>query len=111
MASSTSPPSNTAFSLRTVSLGLLGLFLLVYLLDFAWYEIRLHVPKLGAATGSVHRIRLLAIPNKGEKTTYELDQVHPEEDVPCSHSLLPEGGTRPCWYVTRHVNDPIPIGQ
>lgn len=103
--------SNSRFSFRTLMLGALGVFVLVYLVDFAWYELRLHVPKLGVATGSVHRIRLLAIQNKGDKTSYELDMVHPEEDVPCSHSLLPEGGTRPCWYVTRHANDPIQIGQ
>jgi hypothetical protein len=86
-----------------------GAILLLYLVDFAWYETRLHFPKFGAATGSVHRIRLLAIPNKANNTTFELDQVHPEEDVPCSHSLFPQGGGRPCWYVTRHANDPIPI--
>jgi hypothetical protein len=86
-----------------------GALLLFYLADFTWYETRLHFPALGAATGSVHRIRLLAIPNKGNKTTFELDQVRPEEDVPCSHTLFPQGGARPCWYVTRHANDPIPI--
>jgi len=107
-----SPPVLTAGSRVSCSrlLGaVLGLLVLVYFADFSWYELRLNFPKLGAATGSVHRIRLLAIPNKGDKTTYELDMVRPEEDVPCSHSLLPQGGTRPCWYVARHVNDPIPI--
>ena len=103
--------SNFRFSLRNLILAAVALLLLIYGVDFVWYELRLHVPKLGAATGSVHRIRLLAIPNKGDKTSYELDMVHPEEDVPCSHSFLPEGGTRPCWYVTRHANDPIQIGQ
>lgn len=85
------------------------LCVLTYLGDFSWYELRLHYPRLGVATGSVHRYRLLAIPNKGDKTTYELDMVHPEENLPCSHSLFPQGGARPCWYVTRHANDPIPI--
>jgi hypothetical protein len=106
-------PSAASANSRSSWSHLLGYFVavlvLVYFVDFAWYELRLHFPKLGAATGSVHRIRLLAIPNKGDKTTFELDMVHPEDDIPCSHSLLPEGGTRPCWYVTRHVNDPIPI--
>lgn len=88
---------------------LLALLALVYFVDFSWYELRLHAPKLGPAAGSVHRIRLLAIPNKGNKTTFELDQVHPEEDVLCSHSLFPQGGMKPCWYVVRHANDPISI--
>jgi hypothetical protein len=109
MASSSILPANSGFRwYRLISLGL-ALLALVYLIDFSWYELRLHVPKLGTATGSVHRIRLLAIPNKGNKTTFELDQVHPEEDVPCSHSLFPQGGNRPCWYVARHANDPISI--
>lgn len=87
----------------------LGLFLILYFTDFSWYELRLHTTRFGLATGSVHRIRLLAIPGKGNKTTYQLDMVHPEEDVPCSHSLFPQGGNRPCWYVARHANDPISI--
>ena len=109
MADSPASPAKTRSAWARVAAIVVALVLLVYAVDFAWYELRLHSPKFGAATGSVHRIRLLAIPNKGDKTTYELDMVHPEDDVPCSHSLLPEGGMRPCWYVARHANDPIPI--
>jgi len=92
---------------RRVLLCLLGLLLLLYLADFAWYELRIQFPKLGPATGSVHRIRLLAVPVKDNKVDYEIDTNKPEEDLPCSHSLFPHGGSRPCWYVTRHANDPI----
>jgi len=109
MASPSVPSANSRFSWPRLAAFLIGLLVLVYAVDFGWYELRLHFPKFGTATGSVHRIRLLAIPNKGDKTTYELDMVHPEDDVPCSHSLLPQGGMRPCWYVTRHANDPIAI--
>jgi hypothetical protein len=109
MASSTLLPPTSRYSLRHFAVLVIAVLLSVYLVDFTWYELRLHFPKLGQATGSVHRIRLLAIPNKGNKTTFELDMVHPEEDVPCSHSLFPQGGTRPCWYVNRHANDPISI--
>ena len=109
MADSSVPQSKSAFSWQRLVGAVIGLLVFVYAVDFAWYELRLHFPKVGAANGSVHRIRLLSIPNKGDKTTYELDMVHPEEDVPCSHSLLPEGGIRPCWYVARHANDPIPM--
>lgn len=109
MSSSPVLPSVSRFSWTRLAGFSVALLVLVYLVDFSWYQLRLHVPKFGAAAGSVHRIRLLAIPNKGDKTTYELDQVHLEEDVPCSHSLFSQGGNRPCWYVTRHANDPIPI--
>jgi hypothetical protein len=101
--------ADSRFSWQRLTGFVVALLVLVYAIDFGWYELRLHLPKLGAAKGSVHRIRLLAISDKGNKTSYELDLVHPEEDVPCSHSLLPEGGMQPCWYVARHANDPIPI--
>jgi hypothetical protein len=77
--------------------------------DFLWFQIRAHLPKLGQANGSVHRVRLLAITGKGNKVEYQIDSVKPEEDVPCAHSLFPQGGNNPCWYVARHANDPIAI--
>jgi hypothetical protein len=40
---------------------------------------------------------------------YEIDSQKPEEDVPCVHSLFFHAGMSPCWYVTRHANDPIPM--
>lgn len=109
MATPSNLPAGSGFRWFRLILFLIVLLAIVYLIDFSWYELRLHAPKLGPAGGSVHRIRLLAIPNKGNKTTFELDQVHPEEDVPCSHSLFPQGGNGPCWYVARHANDPISI--
>lgn len=108
MPNSSEVPVASRFSWRTLIILIVAVLALFYLVDFSWYELRLHSPNFGAARGSVHRIRLLAIPNK-DKTTYELDAVHPEEDVPCSHSIFPQGGARPCWYVVRHANDPIPI--
>ncbi len=103
-------PRRPPFSLaRRVLFPLLALLAILYLTDFAWYQLRLHLPKLGPATGSVHRIRLLAVPVKNNRVDYELDTIKPEEDLPCSHSLFPHGGARPCWYVTRHANDPIPM--
>jgi hypothetical protein len=83
------------------------LFFIAYAVDLTWYHTRLAVPRLGSAESSVHRIRLLAIPGKGNKTEYELDAVHPEEDVPCSRTLFPHGDRNPCWYVSRHAKDPI----
>jgi len=95
--------------LRRTLLGLLALIVAVYIADFGWYDCRVLIPQLGPATGSVHRIRLLAIPAKGNKVEYQVDSLRPEEDVPCAHSLFPQGGNRPCWYVSKHANDPIPM--
>jgi hypothetical protein len=109
MTTSAIPSRTPSFAPRRVLFSILALLLLLYLMDFVWYELRLRIPKLGPATGSVHRIRLLAIASKGNKVQYEIDELRPEEDVPCSHSLFPRGDNRPCWYVTRHAKDPIPM--
>jgi hypothetical protein len=106
MTSTPLPPA-TRFSLKRVILVLVAVIFAVYLADWLLYGLRTRFPKLGAATGSVHRIRMLAIPEKNNKVEYQIDTVHPEEDVPCTHSLFPHSGSRPCWYVTRHANDPI----
>jgi len=95
--------------IRRLTLMLLGLLLLLYLVDSAWYELRVLSPRLGLANGSVHRTRVLAIAEKNNKVEYEIDSNRPEEDVPCAHSLFPHAGNRPCWHVVRHANDPIPM--
>ena len=94
---------------KRLLLAVLGLLLAAYLVDFAWFECRVHLPKLGSATGSVHRVRLLAISSKGNKVQYQVDSLQPEEDLPCARSLFPQGGNRPCWYVAKHASDPIPM--
>jgi len=103
------PPRDRGFSFRRVVIVVVVLFVLVYLVDFGWYEVRVLIPKLGATTGSVHRIRLLAISSKGNKIDYEIDANRPEEDVPCSHSIFPQASNKPCWYMVRHAKDPIPM--
>ena len=85
------------------------LLVALYLVDAAWFYVRRTYPELGQASGSVHRMRLLAISNKGGKTEYTVDAVHPEEDVPCAHSLFSHAAQRPCWHVVRHAHDPIPM--
>lgn len=96
----------TIFSWRTVRL-VLTVFLAIYLIDALWFQLRTSFPRLGHASGSVHRTRLLAIPDKGNKTEYQVDEIRPEEDVPCAHSLFPHAAEGPCWYVVRHAKDPI----
>jgi hypothetical protein len=83
------------------------LFFITYAVDLTWYHLRLAVPRLGAANSSVHRVRLLAIPDKGNKTEYQIDAVTPEEDVLCARTIFPHAQHNPCWYVSRHAKDPI----
>jgi hypothetical protein len=84
-----------------------ALLIATYVVDTAWFSLRKAYPAAGKASGSVHRVRLLAIPDKAGKTEFEIDAVQPEEDVPCANSIFSQGGQRPCWYVTRHAKDPI----
>jgi hypothetical protein len=92
---------------RSILIALVSLFFLIYTADFFWFHIRLLYPKAGHATATVHRSRMLAIPQKNGKVDYEMDANKPEEDVTCSRSLFPHSNQNPCWYVTRHANDPI----
>jgi hypothetical protein len=87
----------------------LAIFFALYLADWCWFQLRVHFPTLGSPTRSVHRVRLLSIPGKANKVEYQIDALRPEENLPCSGSLFPHAGVRPCWYVTRHANDPIPM--
>ena len=50
--------------IRRLALRLFGLLLFLYLADLAWYELRVVLPKLGVANGSIHRTRVLAIAEK-----------------------------------------------
>jgi len=93
--------------LRRAFLAALALMALAYFLDFSWYHLRLNFPSLGSASGSIHRVRLLAIPGKANKVEYQIDSLRPEEDVPCTRTLFPHSSHAPCWYVARHANDPI----
>jgi hypothetical protein len=83
----TTPPtafadSSSSFSHipRRIFFAALALFLLVYLGDFLWFQVRVHYPAAGPTTSSVHRYRLLAIPLKNNKVEYQLDSQKPEED-------------------------------
>jgi hypothetical protein len=93
--------------LRRAFLAALAVVALAYALDFSWYHLRLSFPSLGTAASSMHRTRIIAIPGKNNKVEYEIDSLRPEEDVPCSRTLFPHSGQAPCWYLARHLNDPI----
>ena len=99
-----SPGARLIFS---VLASLTLLFFVLYAVDLTWYHVRLAAPRLGAANSSVHRVRLLAIPDKGNKIEYQIDAIQPEEDVPCSRTVFPHRSLNPCWYVSRHAKDPI----
>ncbi len=93
--------------LRSAFLAALAIVATAYFLDFSWYHLRLTFPSFGSPASTMHRTRILAIPQKSNKVEYAIDSVQPEEDVPCTRTLFPHSGHAPCWYLARHLNDPI----
>jgi len=80
----------------------------VYVSDYVWFRVRMMHPKPGDPVESWTILRVLAIPEKGGKTSYEIDQQNPEQTITCVHSLFPREGASPCWYVKPRANQPIP---
>jgi hypothetical protein len=69
---------------------------LLYIGDNLVLRYRMRTP--GAAFGSVTVKRYYAIRHKDQRV--EFDPIDPEVR-PCAHSLFPQFGTNPCWYVSR----------
>jgi hypothetical protein len=82
-------------------LGLVAAVVIVYVGDAVVLGLR------KARYETLSRVRILAIPQKNGRIEYQSDQVTPTDTVTCVHALLRHGGARPCWYVKRHINDPI----
>ena len=84
-------------------------FVLVYGCDYLWFRIRTIHPKPADPLETLTAARVLAIPEKGNKTSYEIDQQNPEQTITCVHSLFPHSGYSPCWYIKPRINQPIPM--
>lgn len=93
---------------RTLVL-LIGALALTYAGDYLWFRVRLVHRKRADPIESFTGPRILAIPEKGGKTSYEIDQQNPEQTVTCVHSLFPQGALAPCWYVRPRISRPIPM--
>jgi len=87
----------------------IAVLLLAYIGDSLWFRVRMIHPKPADPLESFTGPRVLAIPEKGNKTSYEIDQQNPEQTVTCAHSWFPHAGYRPCWYVKPRLNQPIPM--
>ncbi len=57
-----------------------------------------------APFGSVIVTRYYEIPHKNGKTEFVFQ---PTQLQQCVHSLFPHGGFPPCWYLSRHPEQPI----
>lgn len=85
------------------------LLVLAYCADYLWLRVRMIHPKPGDPLESLTATRVLAIPEKGNKTSYEIDQQNPEQTITCVHSMFPHSGYSPCWYIKPRINQPIPM--
>ena len=90
-------------------ISLLAAFALAYIGDSLWFRVRLMHPKPTDPLEAFTTPRVLAIAEKGGKTSYEIDQQNPEQTVTCVHSWFPHAGYSPCWYVKARLNQPIPM--
>src|SRR5215472_9802302 len=75
--------------------------------DFLWFRFRMLHARPSDPLETLKTLRVLAIPEKGGKTSYEIDQQNPEQTVTCVHSLFPHAGFSPCWYVQPRLSQPI----
>lgn len=85
-------------------LGLLGLVVVFYGVDYLWLAYRAH--RSLNAFGSVTLQTYYSVKLKNGKT--EFDYAGPQ-DVECVNSLLPHYGDQPCWYIGRKKEQQIDI--
>src|SRR5215472_206400 len=105
MTVSVSPQKFIARTLMALGLAVL----IAYVGDSLCFRVRMIHPKPTDPLESFTGPRVLAIPEKGNKTSYEIDQQNPEQTVTCAHSWFPQAGYRPCWYVKPRLSLPIPM--
>ncbi|MGB8010514.1 MAG: hypothetical protein WCF68_02805 [Terriglobales bacterium] len=92
---------------RVILRGLVAILVLLavtYVGDYC--SLRYQIPGGRPQFGQVKVNVLYVIHVKGAKIQYEPG---PLETDTCSHSLFPQYGYNPCWYVSRHTDKLIDI--
>jgi hypothetical protein len=79
-----------------------ALLLVLYLADCI--SITYRIPNGREQFGLVEVQKLLAVPQKNHKTEYIAD---PPQEQQCVHSLFPQLGLVPCWYLVRHATQQV----
>ena len=83
--------------------------IVTYACDFVYFRIRMIHPQSSNPLETFTAPRLYAIAVKGGKTDYELDEQNPQQTWICAHSLFPQAGYSPCWYIKPKSRQPIPM--
>jgi hypothetical protein len=91
------------FAMYTVA-ALVLLTVVLYAGDYAIlrYRIARHKNPFGAVTVTPEYV----VHEKNGKTEYDFAQ---PQNQTCSHSLFPQAGYQPCWYLSRHTEQQIQI--
>lgn len=95
--------------LKRSAFALLILLILVYLGDSLSVFLRARHTTSTNPYETITAYRILAIGEKGDKTEYDIDQVHPTQTAECVHALFPHKSDLPCWYLQRKFAQPIPM--
>jgi hypothetical protein len=95
--------------LERLVIGLALLIAFAYATDYVYLRVRLLHPKTNDPFETMTTPRILAISEKGNKVSYEIDELHPTQTLVCVHSLFPHYGNQPCWYVKKDFGQPIPM--
>jgi hypothetical protein len=90
--------------LNSLKIGV-GALVLLYVGDYL--SVRFRIPNREPLT-DVSITVYYAVGLKGSKVEYMPGD--PETET-CVHSLFPQEGYRPCWYVTRHATKWVEIGM
>jgi hypothetical protein len=83
--------------------------ILAYVCDLVYFRLRMFHPQPANPLETFTAPRLYAIGVKGGKVDYELDEQNPEQSWTCAHSLFPQAGYSPCWYIKPKSRQPIPM--
>jgi hypothetical protein len=86
----------------------LGL-IVTFICDYIYFRFRMLHPQPANPVETFTAPRLYAIAVKGGKVDYELDEQSPQQTWACSHSLFPQAGYSPCWYIKPKSRQPIPM--
>jgi hypothetical protein len=88
--------------LRILPIVVIALVLAVYAGDYL--SVRFGIPKGRPQFGSVRVQSYYSVKLKNQRT--EL-MFQPPESQQCVHSLFPQLGASPCWYLARHATQKI----
>ena len=80
-----------------------------YIIDYSSVRLRARHPTATNPYETLTAPRVYAIPEKGQKTEYQIDADNPVQTVTCVHALFPHDGYPPCWQAQRTLHDPIPM--